>query len=61
MTALFVWIILSAIPVLLIVAELRARRKQKRKEDPEKIEHLSILLGCIGLAVAWAAQQGGVA
>lgn len=63
MTEILTWAVFAAIPVLLVVGELRAARKRKQDaaKPDTKIENLAIALGFAGAAVAWSQHLGGVA
>lgn len=58
MTALLAWGVFAAIPVLLLVAQLR---EWLRRDKDHSVENLAMALGYLGAAAVGIAQQAGVA
>ena len=59
LTSLLVWLLLAAIPLLLIAAQIRADRL--RRTRPNTTENLALLLMTLGGTVVGAAQLAGAA
>ena len=63
MTELLAWCVFAAIPVLLVVGEIRAARKRKQRGEKrrDRVENGAILLMYVGATVVWGARLGGAA
>lgn len=63
MTEFLAWCVFAAIPVLLVVGEIRAARKRKQRGEKrrDRVENGAILLMYVGATVVWGARLGGAA